>query len=67
LIEHTHPDLTNVPAQRHRATYDAYAAALLLLTMADRYETWADLTAAAVPPGLPGVPKPPEPEQEPTL
>jgi DNA polymerase III epsilon subunit-like protein len=33
LIEHTHPDLTNVPAQRHRATYDAYAAALLLLSL----------------------------------
>ncbi|WP_369391132.1 exonuclease domain-containing protein [Streptomyces sp. CG1] len=67
LIEHAHLDLTHAPAQRHRATYDAYATALLLLTMADLYETWPELTAVAVPPGLPGAPKPPEPEQEPTL
>ncbi|MEU5001919.1 3'-5' exonuclease [Streptomyces sp. NPDC021622] len=56
LIEHTHLDLTAAPAQRHRATYDAFATALLFLTMADEYETWADLTAAPVPPGLPRQP-----------
>ncbi|MFD3926513.1 exonuclease domain-containing protein [Streptomyces sp. NPDC058614] len=64
LIDHTRLDLTDAPAQRHRATYDAYATALLFLTMAARYETWADLATAAVPPGLPGAPPP---EQEPTL
>ncbi|MDQ0778379.1 exodeoxyribonuclease X [Streptomyces aurantiacus] len=64
LIEYARLDLTEAPAQRHRATYDAYAAAALLLTMAARYETWPELAAAAVPPGLPGAP---EPEQEPTL
>lgn len=64
LIEHTTPDLSQAPAQRHRATYDAYATAQLLITMADRYDTWDELVAAAVPPGLPGAP---EPEQEPTL
>ncbi|MFE7467664.1 exonuclease domain-containing protein [Streptomyces sp. NPDC057499] len=64
LIEHTAPDLSQAPAQRHRATYDAYATAQLLITMAGHYETWDQLVAAAVPPGLPGAP---EPEQEPTL
>ncbi|MGW7365600.1 3'-5' exonuclease [Streptomyces sp. NPDC054841] len=64
LIEHTRLDLAGAPAQRHRATYDAYATALLFLTMAGRYETWPALAAVAVPPGLPGAPKP---EQEPTL
>ncbi|MFD7504618.1 exonuclease domain-containing protein [Streptomyces sp. NPDC059850] len=64
LIGHIQPDLTAAPAQRHRATYDAYATAQLLLAMADHYATWDQLIAAAVPPGLPGVP---EPEKEPTL
>ncbi|MFD7071019.1 exonuclease domain-containing protein [Streptomyces sp. NPDC059913] len=64
LIEHTAPDLSQAPAQRHRATYDAYATAQLLIAMAGHYETWDQLVAAAVPPGLPGFP---EPEQEPTL
>ncbi|WP_156725243.1 3'-5' exonuclease [Streptomyces apocyni] len=62
LINHTHLDLSAAPAQRHRATYDAYATALLLLTMADHYETWSDLASRAVPPGLPGAPQPPERE-----
>jgi DNA polymerase III epsilon subunit-like protein len=64
LIEHLQPDLTHAPAQRHRATYDAYATAQLLITMAGHYDTWDQLTAVAVPPGLPGSP---EPEKEATL
>lgn len=64
LIGHLKPDLTAAPAQRHRATYDAYATAQLLLVMADHYDTWDQLVAAAVPPGLPGAP---EPERDPTL
>lgn len=64
LIKHTTPNLSEAPGQRHRATFDAYATAQLLITMAGRYESWDQLVAAAVPPGLPGAPKP---EQEPTL
>ncbi|MFD3909999.1 exonuclease domain-containing protein [Streptomyces sp. NPDC058603] len=64
LIEHVHPDLSAAPAQRHRATFDAYATAQLLIAMASHYDTWDRLVAAAVPPGLPGAP---EPEEEPTL
>ncbi|GHG05594.1 exonuclease domain-containing protein [Streptomyces filamentosus] len=64
LIEHARPDLSEAPGQRHRATFDAFATAQLLLAMATHYDTWGQLIAAAVPPGLPGAP---EPEQEPTL
>ncbi|MFD7446169.1 exonuclease domain-containing protein [Streptomyces sp. NPDC059909] len=65
LIEHTKPDLTQAPGVgRHRATYDAYATAQLLIAMACRYETWDQLIAVAVPPGMPGAP---EPEKEATL
>ncbi|GAA1153267.1 hypothetical protein GCM10009654_06040 [Streptomyces hebeiensis] len=64
LIEHAHPDLSAAPAQRHRATFDAYATAQLLIAMAARYDTWDQLVAAAVPPNLPGAP---EPEQDPML
>lgn len=64
LIEHAHLDLTAAPAHRHRATFDAYATALLVLRMADRYDTWEALVRAAVPPGLPGAPRP---DEEPTL
>ncbi|MFI6085008.1 exonuclease domain-containing protein [Streptomyces sp. NPDC051217] len=64
LIEHLRPDLTTAPAHRHRATYDAYATAQLLILMADHYDTWDQLVAAAVPPGLPGAP---EPDKDPTL
>ncbi|MFD0416868.1 exonuclease domain-containing protein [Streptomyces sp. NPDC127108] len=64
LIKHVKPDLSAAPAQRHRATFDAYATAQLLLGMAARYDTWDQLVAAAVPPGLPGAP---EPEKDPTL
>lgn len=64
LIEHLKPDLSSAPAHRHRATYDAYATAQLLITMAALYETWEELVAVAVPPGLPGAP---EPQEEATL
>ncbi|MER6640602.1 3'-5' exonuclease [Streptomyces microflavus] len=64
LIEHVRLDLSAAPAQRHRATFDAYAAALLLIEMAGHYDTWDRLVAAAVPPGLPGAPQAAE---EPTL
>ncbi|MFF9313860.1 exonuclease domain-containing protein [Streptomyces sp. NPDC014748] len=64
LIDHIAPDLSAAPAQRHRATFDAFATAQLLLAMASRYESWDQLVAAAVPPGLPGAP---EPEEDPTL
>ncbi|MFH9677670.1 exonuclease domain-containing protein [Streptomyces sp. NPDC017405] len=64
LIEHLRPDLHQAPGHRHRATFDAFATAQLLLAMASHYETWDDLVSAAVPPGLPGAP---EPERDPTL
>ncbi|MEV6056920.1 3'-5' exonuclease [Streptomyces sp. NPDC052107] len=64
LIKHVKPDLSEAPGQRHRAAFDAYATAQLLIAMASRYETWNQLVAAAVPPGLPGAP---EPEKDPTL
>ncbi|GAQ58041.1 3'-5' exonuclease [Streptomyces acidiscabies] len=64
LIKAVQPDLREAPAQRHRATYDAYATAQILITLAGHYGTWDDLVAAAVPPGLPGAP---EPEKDPTL
>ncbi|MGH3311961.1 MAG: 3'-5' exonuclease [Streptomyces sp.] len=58
------PDLTHASAQRHRATFDAYATAQLLIAMAGQYDTWEQLTAVAVPPNMPGAP---EPEEEQTL
>ncbi|MCX4826053.1 3'-5' exonuclease [Streptomyces sp. NBC_01142] len=65
LITHAQLDLSGAPAVgRHRATYDAYATAQLLTAMANHYDTWDQLVAAAVPPGLPGAS---EPEEEPTL
>lgn len=64
LIEHERLDLSNAPAHRHRATYDAYATAVLLLALARHYPTWNALTEAAVPPALPGHTEPP---QAPTL
>ncbi|MCX5064204.1 exonuclease domain-containing protein [Streptomyces sp. NBC_00201] len=64
LIKHVQPDLSEAPAHRHRATFDAYATAQLLIIMASRYETWDQLVATAVPPGMPGAI---EPEKDPTL
>jgi DNA polymerase III epsilon subunit-like protein len=64
LIEHVKPDLAAAPGRRHRAAYDAYATARLLIAMAGHYESWDQLAAVAVPPGLPGAP---QPEQDPTL
>jgi DNA polymerase III epsilon subunit-like protein len=64
LIEHVRPDMSAVIDHRHRARYDAYATALVLVALAECYPTWDQLAAVAVPPGLPGTP---EPEQDPTL
>ncbi len=64
LITHLALDLSHAPDQRHRARFDAYATALMLLTLAEPYSTWDQLTAVAVPPGLPGTP---QPEEDPTL
>jgi len=64
LIKAVQPDLREAPAQRHRATYDAYATAQILIALAGHYDTWDDLVAVAVPPGLPGTPVP---EKDPTL
>ncbi|MEU0095686.1 3'-5' exonuclease [Kribbella sp. NPDC006257] len=62
LIAHAELDLTRAPAQRHRATFDAYATSYLFLALAEHYPTWEALIAAAIPPGLPGAPEP-EPEE----
>lgn len=65
LIKHVRPDLREAPGLgRHRATFDAFATAQILIAMASRYETWEQLVVAAVPPGLPGAP---EQKGEPTL
>ncbi|MGP4115402.1 3'-5' exonuclease [Streptomyces sp. 4N509B] len=64
LIEHLRLDLSQAPAQRHRAAFDAFATAVLLLRLAEAHPTWDALVEAAVPPGLPGAPKP---EAPPTL
>ncbi|MFJ7041500.1 MULTISPECIES: hypothetical protein [Streptomyces rochei group] len=64
LIEHVQPDLREALGARHRATFDAYATAQLLIATASCYDTWDQLVAAAMPRGLPGAP---EPEGNPTL
>ncbi|MFF3691420.1 exonuclease domain-containing protein [Streptomyces sp. NPDC002187] len=64
LISRVQPDLSEAPAQRHRATFDAFATAQLLIAMAGHYDTRDQLVAAAVLPGLPGAP---EPARDPTL
>ncbi|SOB88944.1 3'-5' exonuclease [Streptomyces sp. 1331.2] len=64
LIELTAIDLESIPGQRHRAAYDAHATALLLLSLAEHYDTWDTLLAAAVPPGMPGAPLPAPPKSE---
>ncbi|MFG2141844.1 PolC-type DNA polymerase III [Streptomyces sp. NPDC048650] len=58
LIDNLKPDLSQAPAQRHRATFDAFATAQLLIIMAKGYETWDQVVTAAVPPSLPGAPEP---------
>nr|WP_239062914.1 3'-5' exonuclease [Streptomyces sp. SID13031] len=64
LIAHAKIDVRNAPGQRHRATFDAYATACLLVSLAAEYDTWDALVATAVPPGMPGYPAP---EEEATL
>ncbi|MFR9722950.1 exonuclease domain-containing protein [Streptomyces sp. MS19] len=61
LIEHLGLDLSQASGQRHRAMFDAYAAAQLLLRLAERYPSWEKLIEAASPPGIP------EPGAPPTL
>jgi exodeoxyribonuclease X len=51
-------DTSTIPGQRHRAAFDATATALLLLHLAQSYDSWDDLIRAAVPPKLPGGPAP---------
>lgn len=59
LLQHVQPDLEAAPAVgRHRAAYDAFATAQLLIAMSGAYATWEQLVAAAVPPGLPGALEP---------
>ncbi|MFE9331716.1 exonuclease domain-containing protein [Streptomyces sp. NPDC006925] len=67
LTARHHIDLSAVPGARHRAAYDAHATGLLLLQLADHYPTWEALTAASVPPGLPGRPTTTAPQHEETL
>ncbi|MFE9425249.1 exonuclease domain-containing protein [Kitasatospora sp. NPDC006697] len=64
LIKLTSIDLASVVGQRHRAAFDAHATALLLLDLAEHYDTWDALIAAAVPPGMPGAPLPAAPDSE---
>ncbi|MFF5209257.1 exonuclease domain-containing protein [Streptosporangium sp. NPDC000396] len=54
LLAYAAVPLTGISGQRHRAGFDAHAAALFLLDLAGHYPTWKTLTAAAVPPGLLG-------------
>ncbi|MCC5574457.1 3'-5' exonuclease [Microtetraspora sp. AC03309] len=65
LLAYTAIPLTGIDGQRHRAGFDAHATALLLLNLAGHYPTWDALTAAAVPPGMPGFVSPRH--EEPTL
>ncbi|ARQ71613.1 3'-5' exonuclease [Streptomyces marincola] len=62
LTEHVGLDLTRAPGQRHRASYDAFAAAQLLLAMAAHYSSWEELAVKGTLPGC----APPEPAARPT-
>ncbi|MCJ1677053.1 3'-5' exonuclease [Streptomyces sp. APSN-46.1] len=64
LITHTGIRLDDVAGTRHRAGYDAHATALLLHHLATHYDTWDALAAHAVPPGMPGLTRTPEPEEQ---
>ncbi|MFE3761012.1 exonuclease domain-containing protein [Streptomyces sp. NPDC059104] len=64
LIAHTGIRLDEVAGTRHRAGYDANATAFLLTRLASHYDTWEALAARAVPPGMPGLPAPAEPEEQ---
>jgi DNA polymerase III epsilon subunit-like protein len=58
LIQHTRIDTTGIPGRRHRAAFDAHATGLLLVHMANRFDTWEQLTAVAVPDNMPGTSTP---------
>ncbi|MCX5215713.1 3'-5' exonuclease [Kitasatospora sp. NBC_00240] len=64
LVEFAGLDLAAIPGHRHRAGYDAHAAALLLLNLASSYATWNTMLASAVPPGMPGAPMPDHHEEQ---
>ncbi|MFI1868911.1 3'-5' exonuclease [Streptomyces jumonjinensis] len=64
LISHAAIRLDDVAGTRHRAGYDAHATALLLRHLAAHYDTWEALAAHAVPPGMPGLTRTPEPEEQ---
>ncbi|MER6178556.1 3'-5' exonuclease [Streptosporangium sp. NPDC001681] len=63
LLAHTAICLSGISGQRHRAGFDAHATALLLVNLAAHYPTWDALTAAAIPPGMPGHATPDHEEQ----
>jgi DNA polymerase III epsilon subunit-like protein len=54
MIEHTGIETATIPGARHRAGFDATATALLLLNLARHFDTFEELAAVGVPPGLPG-------------
>jgi exodeoxyribonuclease X len=64
LLSHTAIPLEGVSGTRHRAAYDAHATALLLLHLARHHDTWQEMAAAAIPPGLPGRSRTPQPEED---
>jgi len=66
LITHTGIDTSQIPGQRHRAAFDAHATALLLVRLAERFPTFTDLAAVAIPKDMPGT-TPEAPETEGTL
>ena len=45
-------EVAGLTGQRHRASYDAHAAALLLLTLAEHYTDFDALAEVAIPAGL---------------
>ena len=64
LIAHTGIDTHQIPGRRHRAAFDAHATALLLVHLAERFPTFTDLAAVAIPAGMPGAASAPAPTEE---
>ncbi|WP_329423577.1 3'-5' exonuclease [Streptosporangium sp. NBC_01495] len=64
LLAYTNISVTDISGRRHRAGFDAHAAALLLVNLAAHYPTWEALIAAAVPPNMPGAAAPTTPDHE---
>ncbi|MEU8203390.1 3'-5' exonuclease [Streptosporangium sp. NPDC049046] len=63
LLTYTAIPLDGLSGSRHRADFDAYTTALLLLDLAGHYPTWQALAAAGVPAGMPGAAAPDHEEQ----